>query len=223
MRLPAGLMREILEFSKSVAGQWKTLLGGTATIGGLLAAEAFLGFSPPGYVPWVLAATFLILACSQSWRDEHLLRVNAEEASAPAPQVLVHFDCEADSPKPLTLINVSDDAAFNVQVDDIRNAGYVAKFDVVSHLVKEWVTLTPRVEGNGNAPPGPESLMSVLQAGASNGSASRVLPLHVSYTNFQGRTFRVQYDIHYDASTRRAVARLNPSPEKNGSLRSWMQ
>lgn|GEM_PF-5960027 len=221
LRLPAGLMREILEFAKSVGGQWKTLLGGGVAIGILLAAEGFAGFSPPSYVVWVVGATFLILACCYAWRDEHLLRLNAEEASLPAPQVLVHLDCETDNPKPLTLINVSDDAAFNVKVDDIQNGGYVAKFDVVSHLVKEWVTVVPRVEGNGGTPPGPESLMNVLRAEA--GNPSHVLPLHISYTNFQGRPFKVQYDIYYDALTRRAVARLNPAAGKNGSLRSWME
>ncbi|HEV2492556.1 MAG TPA: hypothetical protein VG204_05740 [Terriglobia bacterium] len=216
-------MREILEFTKSVGGQWKILLGGAAVVGALLVAEAFLDLSPPSYVPWAVAATCLILACCQSWKDEHLLRLKSEEAASPSPQVLVHFDCEADSPKPLSLINVSDDAAFNVKVDDIQNAGYVAKFDVVSHLLKEWVAIVPRVEGNGNGALGGGNLMTVLQAGTPSVDASRVFPVHVSYTNFQGRPFKMQYDIYYDALSRRAVARLNPAARQNGASHSWME
>jgi hypothetical protein len=216
-------MRDILEFTKSVGGHWKILLGGAAAVGALLAAQAFLGLSPPEYIPWVLVASFLLLACWQSWKDEHFRRLKSEEAASPSPQVLVHLDCEADNPKPLTLINASDDAAFNVKVDDIENAGYVARFDVVSHLLKEWVAIIPRVEGNGNAPTELGSLMTVLQAGSSNGDTTRVFPLHVSYTNVQGRPFKMQYDVHYDALTRRAVARLKPAAGRNRASRSWME
>jgi hypothetical protein len=144
----------------------------------------------------VLAATALVVACGQSRKDERLLRLKFEEAASPSPQALVHFDCEADNPEPPTLINVSDDATFNVKVDDIQNGSYVANFDVVLHLLKEWVAIVPRVEVDWNRALGCGSLMTALQTGAPTDAASKAFPLHVSHTNLQGRLFEMEYDIH---------------------------
>jgi hypothetical protein len=217
-------MGNVLKFTKAVWNHWGVLLAGAVVVTTLVEAESVAGFPIPAYMPWAAAQGFVLIACYRAWNNERLQESESEVASASSPQVLVHFDCEAEKPKPLALINASDIPAFNVKVHDVQNADYVARFEAVSQILKEWVAVDPRVEGNGGTTADGQNLMTVLQAGSgARRLGSRTFPLRISYTNFQGREFETQYEIDYDLATRRAVARLKPAAARNGAARSRMR
>lgn len=195
-------------FVRAVGAQKALLVAGAAVIALVLAAQKFLEMTVPDGLLWYLVVLDLVLISYRAWNREHSRRLESQDTS-PAPQILVHFDCDSEHPKPLAVINVGDAPAFEVQVEDLRNGKYVARFEVVSQILKEWVTLSPRIEGNGNGALAGQSLMTVLEAPADE-PGPKFFPLRVSYTNFQGRAFQTEYVIHYDECSRRAVARLRP-------------
>lgn len=201
------------------------MLGGAGAIAALAATQRFLDVALPDYLLWA-AALVSVGAASYgawrgAWRDERRRRLDYERGTPGAsPQVLVHFDCEAEKPKPLALINASDIPAFNVKIHDLQNGDCVARFEVVSQILKEWVPVDPTVEGSGPAAAERGSLMTVLEAGSgTNGPGSRTFPLRISYTDFQGREFETQYVIDYDDRSKRAIARLKPARSSNGAAR----
>ena len=203
-------------FFRAVVAQKGLLLAGAAVIALVLAAQKFLGIAVSEEVLWFLVVLDLVLISYRAWNQEYSRSVDTRDTS-PAPQILVHFDCDADHPKSLALINASDVPAFEVKVEDLRNGTYVARFDAVSQILKEWVALSPRIESNGNGALAGQSLMAVLEA-PNGDSGPKFFPLRVSYTDFQGRAFHTEYVIHYDECSKRAVARLRPGA--NGAKRA---
>lgn len=214
-------MQQVWEFTTAIFRRWTVLLGGAGVIAALAATQRFLGVALPDYLLWTAALASVVAVSYRAWHDERQRRLDYERGTpGVSPEVLVHFDCEAEKPKPLALINASDIPAFNVKIHDLQNGDYIARFEVISQILKEWVAVDPTVEGNG--PPAAErgSLMTVLEGGpGTNGPGSRTFPLHISYTDFQGREFETQYVIHYDDRSKRAVARLKPARSSNGAAR----
>lgn len=197
-----------MDFVRAVGAQKGLLVAGAAVIALALAAQKFLGVPVPDQFLWYFLLVGLALISYRAWKRERSRRLETQDTS-PAPEILVHFDCDSDHPKPLALINASDIPAFEVRVQDVRNGNYVARFETVPQILREWVTVNPRIEANGNGNLAGRSLMTVLEAPA-GGPGQRFLPLRVCYTDFQGRAFETEYIIHYDDSSRRAVARLRP-------------
>jgi hypothetical protein len=195
-------------FVRAVGAQKWLLLAGAAVIASVLAAQKFLGVPVSDELLWFLVVLDLVLISYRAWNQEHSRSAKTQDTSR-APQILVHFDCDSDHPKPLALINASDIPAFEVKVEDVRNGSYVARFDAVSQILKEWIAVSPRIESNGNGALAGQSLMAVLEA-PNGDSGSKLFPLRVSYTDFQGRAFQTEYVILYDECSRRAVARLRP-------------
>lgn len=198
-----------MDFVRAVGAQKGLLVAGAAVIALALAAQKFLGVPIPDKFLWYFLLAGLALISYRVWKRERSGRLETQDTS-PAPEILVHFDCDSEHPKPLALINASDVPAFEVRVQDVRNGNYVARFETVPQILREWVTVNPRIEANGNGNLADRSLMTVLEAPA-GGSGPKFLPLRVCYTDFQGRAFQTEYVIHYDDSSRRAVARLRPA------------
>ncbi len=218
-------MQEVWEFTKAVCKHWGVLLAGAAILAAFRAAQFFLDLSPPDYFLWATALVCLSYASYLAWDVERQRCLEYQQGTlASAPQVLVQFDCEAERPKPVTLINASDIPAFKVKIHDIQNGDRVAKFEALSQLLREWVAVDPKVEVNGSGAVGSRSLMTVLEDGSEGGKlGSRVFPLRVSYTDFQGREFQTQYEIEYHGANRRAVARLKPAAMRNGGRRARLK
>jgi len=207
-------------FVKALWAQKGLLLGSGAVVALALAAEKFVGVSIPEEFLWFLLVLCLVLLAYRVWNLEHLRRVEKPDASA-APQVLVHFDCDSGHPKPLALINTSEVPAFNVRIEDLRGANGVARFDVVPRLLREWVTVSPRIEGGPDGKTTGQTLMTFLAAPAPvDDSGLKLFPLRVSYDDFKGRDFHTQYVIHYDEQSQRAVARLIPETAVAGRRRA---
>ncbi|MGO8819244.1 MAG: toll/interleukin-1 receptor domain-containing protein [Terriglobia bacterium] len=134
------------------------------------------------------------------------------------PEVVIEYESNAKEERatrkaPLVVRNLRGGTAYRVQIRDIRNGSLTARFDLISHVPEgQSIQVTPKVEDANGTNPLFLDFVRVLEADYRDTSAKELftpfrLPVHVSYSDINGRPFESECEIefHYFHKTARTV------------------